>query len=41
MVYSIAIEKLNTEKTDLRKLKVEEEGDALKVLNLLKNLRLL
>lgn len=31
MVYSIAIEKLNPEKPDLRKLKVEEENGALKV----------
>ncbi|CAD8112954.1 unnamed protein product [Paramecium sonneborni] len=31
LVYSIAIEKLNQEKTDLRKLQVEEEGDSLKI----------
>lgn len=31
LVYSIAIEKLNPEKVDLRKLSIEEEGDALKV----------
>lgn len=35
LVYSIAIEKLNQEKTDLRKLQVEEEGDSLKVITIL------
>lgn len=31
LVYSIALEKLNNEKADLRRLKVEEEGDSLKI----------
>lgn len=31
LVYSIAMEKLNPEKTDLRKFKVEEENGSLKI----------
>ncbi|CAD8129178.1 unnamed protein product [Paramecium sonneborni] len=31
LVYSVAIEKLNQEKTDLKKLQVQEEGDSLKI----------